>query len=257
MSLINDALKRARQAQTRPAISPSAEGTLTAPPLLLPVEHTGREKSPRLLVMIPVVFLSLGASFWFLWKWKTTEAKAPASNAQPALAEVQTARPAKTNALALAAETMTKWQARQESDSAELPSAAKVSAQPESKKTALRETEAPIVTEPEKPASPAPAGPSASASTTPPAISRPSASAPKVAKSPALPNVGPSANVVTALGPVPKLQGIFYRLKRPTALLDGRIVSVGDDINGYRVLRIGRDTVKLTAAGRTNTLSLH
>ena len=66
----------------------------------------------------------------------------------------------------------------------------------------------------------------------------------------------PAANVATALMPVPKLQGIFFRLKRPTALLDGRIVSLGDDINGYRVTRIDRDTVKLAAGGRTNTLSL-
>jgi hypothetical protein len=79
MSLINDALKRARQAQKRPAISPSVEGISIAPPPLQPVEEVRPEPSQRLLVVIPVLLLSLGASFWFFSKWKNAEAKAAAS----------------------------------------------------------------------------------------------------------------------------------------------------------------------------------
>src|SRR5687767_14230059 len=105
MSLINDALKRARQMQKRPAISPSGEGIVATPPPLQPMEELGREKSQRLLVVIPVLLLSLGASFWFLWKWKSAEARAVASSHGSESTEVQATPTAKTNALTIAAET--------------------------------------------------------------------------------------------------------------------------------------------------------
>jgi hypothetical protein len=92
-------------------------------------------------------------------------------------------------------------------------------------------------------------------------LTAPALPPPVAAPSPSLANNTPAPAAtplpVTGPPPGPKLQGIFYRLKRPTAVIDGRIVSIGDDINGYRVSRIERDSVKLLGAGQTNTLSLH
>src|SRR5262245_10395586 len=119
MSLINDALKRARQAQKRPAISPSAEGILIVPPPLQPVEDVRRETSQRLLVVLPVLLLSLGASFWFLWKWKNLEAKAAAPVPRLELTDARSTHTGKTNAVARAAATMAQWQERQQSVSIE------------------------------------------------------------------------------------------------------------------------------------------
>lgn len=286
MSLINDALKRARQMQKRPAISPSGEG-ITSPPLQ-PMEELGREKSQRLLVVIPVLLLSLGASFWFLWKWKSAEAKAAASSGGSDSAEVQTTRTAKTNALAIAAETMTQWKARQESVEMESPAEVKASTQAETKKTAVLLAEATRANESAKTTNTSPpgliitssgaavaGGPSLSAQTrgtlpvppnTTPAnrVSSGAASSVSPATVPTSETVAINSSPqaappvpITEPVTVPKLQGIFYRLKRPTAVIDGRIVSLGDDINGHRVIRIERDTVKLVAGGRTNTLTLH
>src|SRR5207253_10393327 len=132
---------RARQAQTRPAISPSTEGIVTAPPPLQVVEYARREKLPRLLVVVPVLLLSLGASFWFLWKWKNAEAKATVSSARAELSDIPTSHATKTNALAIAASTMAKWQERQQSVEMEPSSEVKASPQAETQKTAAHPPE--------------------------------------------------------------------------------------------------------------------
>src|SRR5262245_45425586 len=116
MSLINDALKRARQAQKRPATSPSAEGIVTVPSLLQPVEDSERERPQRLLVVLPVLLLSLGASFWLLTKWKNAERHASPSSPHPELTDVQPSSAAQTNALTVAAATITKWKERQQTE---------------------------------------------------------------------------------------------------------------------------------------------
>jgi hypothetical protein len=43
----------------------------------------------------------------------------------------------------------------------------------------------------------------------------------------------------------PKLQGIFYSAKSPTAIIDGKTVRVGDRFQNYRVKEITRYTVLL------------
>jgi hypothetical protein len=81
-------------------------------------------------------------------------------------------------------------------------------------------------------------------------------------------NLAPSAsesadtnNVLTTalVPPTPaplKLQGIVYNPKRPSALINGRVVFVGDRIQDLRILAIHSDAVLLAGAGRTNVLSL-
>jgi hypothetical protein len=61
----------------------------------------------------------------------------------------------------------------------------------------------------------------------------------------------------TTPAPVPlKLQGIVYNPKRPSALINGRVMFVGDRIRDQRILAIHSDSVLLAGVGRTNLLSL-
>lgn len=43
----------------------------------------------------------------------------------------------------------------------------------------------------------------------------------------------------------PKLQGIFYSAKSPTAIIDGKTVQAGDHFKNYRVVEITKYTVTL------------
>jgi hypothetical protein len=53
-----------------------------------------------------------------------------------------------------------------------------------------------------------------------------------------------------------KLQAIYYRLSRPSAMVDGRALGVGDEIRGAKVLAIERYSVSLLVGGQTNVLRL-
>jgi hypothetical protein len=54
----------------------------------------------------------------------------------------------------------------------------------------------------------------------------------------------------------PKLQGIFYRPDRPSALLNGRTFLVGERSGDCLVLAIDRQSVTLVSAGQTNVLRM-
>jgi hypothetical protein len=56
--------------------------------------------------------------------------------------------------------------------------------------------------------------------------------------------------------PLPRLQGIFYRADRPTAVLDGRTVYVGKSVGDCLVVGITRQQVKVVRAGQTNVLEM-
>ncbi len=52
------------------------------------------------------------------------------------------------------------------------------------------------------------------------------------------------------------LQGIFFRLKNPSVLINSRALYVGDEIGGARVVEIQRRTVTLEMEGVRRTLSM-
>jgi len=56
--------------------------------------------------------------------------------------------------------------------------------------------------------------------------------------------------------PLPKLQGIFYRPDRPAALLNGKTVLVGSTSGEYRVVAISQQGVTVVRAGQTNVLAM-
>lgn len=53
-----------------------------------------------------------------------------------------------------------------------------------------------------------------------------------------------------------KLQSIVYSPQRASAMINGRVVFVGDHVRDLKVTAIHRDDVVLIGAGRTNLLSL-
>jgi hypothetical protein len=53
-----------------------------------------------------------------------------------------------------------------------------------------------------------------------------------------------------------KLQAIFFRLKDPSAILNGRTLEVGQSFQGVRLVEIQRGHVVVERAGRRETLEL-
>src|SRR5262249_59559501 len=53
-----------------------------------------------------------------------------------------------------------------------------------------------------------------------------------------------------------KLQGITFNPKRPSAMINGRVVFIGDKVRDLHVMTIRRDEVVLAGSGQTNVLSL-
>jgi hypothetical protein len=124
------------------------------------------------------------------------------------------------------------------------------------------------------PAAPVTATDSAqSAPVTPPVVdSIPAASAPKLGKPApaveiAVPTVQSNATVTSAVTPIavpaaalpvlpPKLNGIFFNPKRPTAMVNNKLVSVGSRINQFTVTDITTQSVTLVRGSETNVLSL-
>ncbi len=53
-----------------------------------------------------------------------------------------------------------------------------------------------------------------------------------------------------------RLQGIFYRLSKPSVRLNGKILYVGDEVNGARLVEIHRESVKLEFGDQTKVLPL-
>ncbi|HUA38411.1 MAG TPA: hypothetical protein VMA35_08485 [Candidatus Sulfopaludibacter sp.] len=65
-----------------------------------------------------------------------------------------------------------------------------------------------------------------------------------------------TASVAPPQPPEPKLQGILFAATRPCAIISGRTVFVGDQINEFRVAAISKDAVILQDETVTNVLSL-
>jgi hypothetical protein len=70
-------------------------------------------------------------------------------------------------------------------------------------------------------------------------------------------------NVTTAAADVlppkpasPKLQGIFYRPTRPSAVINGKNVFIGSRVGEFKVRSITQENVTIVSATQTNVLSL-
>lgn len=53
-----------------------------------------------------------------------------------------------------------------------------------------------------------------------------------------------------------RLQAIVFNPKRPSAMINGKTLFIGDKLGDLRVVAIDRDSAILAGAGRTNILTL-
>jgi hypothetical protein len=218
MSLINDALKRARQAQKE---NP-------APPPALPFRpaETSRSRNsglslPMIVGLVVVVALA-GLLAALAWQ-KRAPALPVAAARQPGASPSPASTPSRT-----------------------ATSAGSVPAEPTASVPA--------------PPEPAPAAESPAPSNTGPGPGVPPA-APGSTNSSAAADAATNGTVVAAdLTPPkpapPKLQGIFYRPGRPSAVINGKNVFIGSRVGEFQVLAITQESVTIGSATQTNVLSL-
>ena len=209
MSLINDALKRAKQAQESADCLPPVPPLRPVEPAQTSVRHSLGVLLPIALAVVALLGLML---FWVLWKKEgsgttpqnvapiTVSARTPA--AEPVSVPTETATGASTSLSGIA---------------------------PNHSENAVA------------------ANVTANASVTNPVSSTPGSNETNrlEAQEPAPPSPPPL-----------KLQSIVYSPKRPSALINGRVLFVGDRIRDFRVTAIHREDVVLTGGGHTNLLSL-
>jgi hypothetical protein len=53
-----------------------------------------------------------------------------------------------------------------------------------------------------------------------------------------------------------KLQGIYFRMSGPSAMINGHTLLVGEEIDGARIVGIERHAVRIVAGGTTNVLRM-
>lgn len=223
MSLINDALRRAKEAQQQqPPASPAG-------PPLRPVERApARGTGVWLSLAFGIVF---AAAAILLWQWvqQNRQGKQVVTNL-PAQAQPLTPPPAQ-------------------------PATA-----PALEPTSLSPAPAPPV-----PAAPAPVAtvsqlpkPAAVPASTPALETTPPAAPPVAAATPAPAPATTSAPPAIVAAPKPplKLQGVIAHPTRPSVLISGKLLFIGDRIEEYRVVAIATQSATLVGSGRTNILSL-
>jgi hypothetical protein len=59
-------------------------------------------------------------------------------------------------------------------------------------------------------------------------------------------------------GPFPelRLQGIFFRLNKPSVMINGRSLQVGDEVQGATVVKIERQSVVVEYNGQRKTMGI-
>jgi hypothetical protein len=228
MSLINEALKRAKQAQARRVAAIATE------PALEPAVAPAANPSPPAWLTPVGVGLVLVVAFWFLFLWwRTSQREAARAQSRPddgqQIAQVMSAVVELTQ------------------NHPNKPAA------PQPKPSFLPSSDVGHGF-----AMPPPSAPSSS---TPQSAGADPVHTPAVT-APAVPETVP-----VQLSPLPsvraeperefKLQGIFYRASQASALINGQTLFVGDEIGGARLVRIERRAVHLLQKGQTNVLTLH
>lgn len=210
MSLINDALRRAKQVQ-REAAPPAASDTQ-----FRTIDPAAQSARHGVGLLLPALLAAMGLLAMLLF-WELSHPGTSLASRSPLTVSARS--PMSSNADTL------------------------VEAPP-----AKAEVQAAAVDSPK----PVPAG-SADA-----AGSGPSGNSNLVAAAePADTNRAAASEPAREPAPVPlKLQGIVFNPKRPSALINGRVIFLGDRIREYRVAAIHRDEVMLVGAGQTNVLSL-
>ncbi len=221
MSLINDALKRAKQAQKENPVPPPALQFKPADP-----SQRRRPGPPIRLIVAVVVVLGLVGGFVGIALQKR-ETVHPIANAKPPDESIrQTAAPSVAAPAANSVPPQPPVPARTQSQPAPVPTPSVVPGQPVSTTN------------------------SAAGGGNP-------ATAPSPEPTDSVTNVAAAAADATPPKPaLPKLQGIFYRPARPSAVISGKNVFIGSRVGEFQVLAITQESVTIGSAAQTNVLSL-
>jgi hypothetical protein len=222
MSLINDALKRA---STNPKPVASAAVTAEAPmvPVAAAAASPAKPHSAAPIGLIVAMVAMAAVAGWFFLKWREASGRQPAVQAATSVPAAASARLPEAQAAKVQAQPAT------------VVAAAAASTPPAIKPVAQAST---VATRPESPAKTAPAPkptPEPIVATIPAAVP-----APATIQPPVMPDL--------------KLQAIVFRMKNPSALINGRHVKVGDEVSGVRVVEIQRTTVFVEWQGKKQTL---
>ena len=234
MSLINEALKRAREASVQPATTPAADPAMQPVLDRVPVRSIVSWTKPAL----SMAMLLLAVFFLGLW-WRSP--RQAMANSQ---LRAQSARTAPGNVLTVDAGTST-GTLKPLTQTALEPgpqSNSQVSADAKAAQADVRGLSL------EKPRPPSVTGAGISTTATPPAPSAHSEPEPVPAAPPPEPHFRPAENW--------KLQGVFYRMSNASVLINGQTLFLGDEIDGAKVAAIERRSVHLVMGGRTNVLRL-
>jgi hypothetical protein len=220
VSLINDALRRA-EAEKRPA------NTATSVPPLQPVEARPSATSPILIggvLLLGVGAIGIAAALWLKRPESTTSVaeSSPGTFQAPTAASPTPASQIISSAEVTPAQTPVTPSPAQVQPPASTTVAATPAAQPVN-----------IASPPEA------AGPSKQ-----PAVSQESAS-----------RSSPPASSTATDEPL-RLQSIFFRLRAPTVIINGKTVGIGGTVDGARVVSIQRSSVEIVQNGRYRTLTL-
>ena len=231
MSLINDALRRTSQSQAPPAIPAET-------PPLRPVDPSPSQTSLA-LVLAPVIILLLGLAGWFWVKWwessiQVSQNSNPGRVAAREISRASGPRPAMAQDDEL---TPLEPVARGSAPGGFLP---------------LRQNARPG-SPPELPARAAIPAPAVAPSPLETSIATVPTNIPQ-APTIAIPTIAP--DVAKPATPKFKLQGIFYRPANPSAVINGKVVYIGDKVEQARVLAIEKDEVSIEYQGQKSVLSL-
>ncbi len=249
MSLINDALKRANQSQNQPA--------RPRPPLspMQPVESTRRPTAWLALLVPGLLVLVLAMAGWFLYAWwQSRPGQKPAVAAaisvpvpsvsptiKPPAAVPAPVAPPVTPAPPIATVATIKV-------STNLVVRGNPLAQPV--KLTATDLDKPLpVDPPVVDTTPLPA---------PPPV-------PEIKPATIPPPLTPNTNAIVVVPEKPaakpefpemRLQGIFFRVNKPSVLINSRTLFINDKVDGVRVIAIDRQSVTLEFSGERKILTL-
>lgn len=224
MSLINDALKRAR------ATPPPLPTLDTKPPAMQPVVERERKPTPLWPVfLLPVglvlVFLLAG---WFLWRGLQARRNAAAATASPPAEKVVVAR---EQALSLPPLPRSEPAAAPDPATEPVPSAPSAAS-----------GTSPAAANPDKPVVGGPIQANAGTVSSPGAATGTGTVAPQP----------PTSSKFMTL----KLQGICYRPSNPSVMINNKTLFLGESIGEVKVTAITRTNVALECNGESHVLIL-
>jgi hypothetical protein len=220
MSLVNDALRRARDAQQQAPPPPPSQMQFR------PIDTTSHARH-NLALLIPAALAVVALLvLFFVWQWAQEHRRSGLQEAR-----------------------------------AFTPPASQMAITPQSASASMPETATAQAAVAEPVLSPQP-----DSSTTPVAASANSPAAPSIATL-AYPPIAeqPQTNSTNLLAMSPlappktpplRLQAIVFDPKRPSALINGKTVFVGDKLGDSRVVAIDRESATIVGSGKTTVLTL-